>query len=202
MKKIIALTIVVAAFAMILGLGVNEATADEEDEVEWVHFATEYGAEVQADATAVGEINVEFNLTVPVGEGEVETTLEVSTAANVFDEEGEDDGQSKIEIEVDGGVPIKGLATIKTHIDGCGELTIDTTFDIEKVGSFNIEETITYDHRGVPFSRELRLEIGFIEIHEAVICGIDLQGDILSDGELEGEIVMTELFELLLDGDD
>ena len=96
-----------------------------------------------------------------------------------------------IEIEFDDeGVPIKGEAVVRTNMEGCGEITVETRFDITDVGEYETAETIVYDDEGTPFQREVEIEVEVevvgLEIVEVVVCGIDFLGEILGDGEISG----------------
>ena len=200
MKKIMTLTLVLTVLAMLVGFGVNNVRADHADDVVWVFVETTHVAEVEVRGTAIGSIDVEFEMT-HREEGGDSATVEVRTTFGEF-EEGLDEEQIKIKIEFDDeGVPISGKAKLRTDIEGCGKIKVKTRFDIAIVDEYETQETIVFDGEGTPFEREVAVEVDLevigLEIVEAVICGIDLLGEILGDGEVSGQIGVSELFEPL-----
>ena len=129
----------------------------------------------------------------------MEIEIEVRTPSSDFSIEELDEGEIKIEFDLDAGIPNKGEATLSTHIEGCGEVTVETRFEIEEEEGYVTEETIGFDNEGTPFEREVNLEVEEVEILEMVVCGIDLLGEILGDGEVTGVISVAQLFEPLSD---
>ena len=195
-KKIMTLTLVLTVLAMLVGFGVNNARADDDD-VEWDFVETTHFAEVEVKGTVIGSIDVEFWIT-HLEEGGIGRHVELRTTFGEF-EEGLDGEEINIEIDFDEGVPISGEAELSTHIEGCGEIKVGIRFVMTDEGEWEIGEKIIHDGEGIPFEREVEVEVEVevieSEIVEVVICGIDFLGDILGDGEVSGIILVSEFFE-------
>lgn len=192
MKKIVSLSIVIAAFAVLVGFGVNNAMADEPTEVEWRLVGTQYEATAEAENSVIGQIFGEFQIFQPVGDGDSESEVEIGTAFANFGMEVEED-DIKIEMEFEGDVPTEAEAELNMFVDGCGEVSIEGKFE---GGEYAIYEETIFDENGMPLEREVGTEVWDIEVREAVICGIDMLSEILGDeGELDFDISMVLLFE-------